>query len=149
MRYALRLAERAQADGEIPVGSVLVLEQDLIGEGWNTCVGRNDPTAHAEIVAVRDAASRLGNYRLADSCLYATLEPCAMCAGAIVQARIGRVVIGTRDPRGGAAGSVLNILDNPALNHRAEVEVGIEEEACAHLLKAFFKARRAAFALTA
>jgi tRNA(adenine34) deaminase len=146
MRYALGLAERALAAGEIPVGAVIVRgeEAEIVGEGWNSCIGRNDPTAHAEIVAIRHAGLHLRNYRMLDTCLYTTLEPCAMCAGAIVQARIGRVVIGVRDPRWGAAGSVLNVLDNPALNHRAALEIGIEEEACARLLKDFFKTRRAA-----
>ena len=144
MRYALTLAERAQAAGEVPVGAVIILGEDLIGEGFNTCISGNDPTAHAEIVAIRHAGSQLGNYRMLDTCLYATLEPCAMCAGAIVQARIGRVVIGARDRRWGAGGSVLNVLDNPALNHRAIVQFGVEADACARLLKGFFEARRAA-----
>jgi tRNA(adenine34) deaminase len=144
MRHALELAERARAAGEIPVGAVMVLGEEIVGEGWNACIGQNDPTAHAEIAAIRQAGLHLGNYRMPDTCLYATLEPCAMCAGAIVQARIGRVVIGARDPRGGAAGSVLNVLDNPALNHRVTVQGGVEEEACGRLLKEFFRARRAA-----
>ena len=144
MQYALKLAERAQAAGEIPVGAVIILGEDLIGEGWNTCISDSDPTAHAEMVAIRHAGLQLGNYRMLDACLYTTLEPCAMCAGAIVQARIGRVVMGTRDPKRGAAGSVLNVLDNPALNHRAVAQFGIEADACARLLKDFFKARRAA-----
>ncbi|MGE4618117.1 MAG: tRNA adenosine(34) deaminase TadA [Gammaproteobacteria bacterium] len=142
MRYALTLAERAQAAGEVPVGAVIILGEDIIGEGFNTCIGASDPTAHAEIVAIRHAGSQLGNYRMLDTCLYTTLEPCAMCAGAIVQARIGRVVIGARDQRWSAGGSVPNVLDNSAFNHRAVVQIGVEADACARLLKDFFRVRR-------
>ena len=144
MRHALALAERAQAAGEIPVGAVIVTGEENIGEGWNACVGANDPTAHAEIVAVRRAGEQIQNYRMPAATMYVTLEPCAMCAGAIVQARIERVVFGAYDPKAGAVGTVLDVLDNPALNHRAEVLGGVEAEACERLLKDFFKARRAA-----
>jgi tRNA(adenine34) deaminase len=144
MHHALALAKRAQAAGEIPVGAVIVAGADNIGEGWNACVGSNDPTAHAEIVAIRHAGLRLENYRISDATMYVTLEPCAMCAGAIVQARLERIVFGAHDPKAGAAGSVLDVLGNPRLNHRAQVLGGVEAEACGRLLTEFFKARRAA-----
>lgn len=143
MQLALSLAHRAQACGEIPVGAVLTRDDEVLGEGWNHPVSSADPTAHAEIVAIRAAATRLHNYRLPGTTLYVTLEPCAMCAGAIVQARVARVVFGAHDPRTGAAGSVLNVLDHPILNHRAALTAGVEAEACAMLLVDFFKARRA------
>lgn len=143
MQLALALARRAQACGEVPVGAVLTCEDAVLGEGWNHPVSSADPTAHAEIVAIRAAATRLHNYRLPGTTLYVTLEPCAMCAGAIVQARVARVVFGAHDPRAGAAGSVLNVLDHPVLNHRAALTAGVEAEACAMLLVDFFKARRA------
>ena len=144
MRHALALAERAQAAGEIPVGAVIVAAEENIGEGWNACVGTNDPTAHAEIVAIRRAGEQVQNYRMPEATMYVTLEPCAMCAGAIVQARIERVVFGAYDPKAGAAGTVLDLLDNPSLNHRARVLGGVEADACGRLVTAFFKARRAA-----
>ena len=144
MRYALKLAERAQSDGEIPVGAVLVAGDETIGEGWNTCVGTHDPTAHAEIVAIRRAGLTVQNYRMLAATMYVTLEPCAMCAGAIVQARIERVVFGAHDPKAGAGGTVLNVLDNPSLNHRARVLGGVEADACGRLMTEFFKVRRAA-----
>ena len=143
MLLALSLAHRAQACGEVPVGAVLTRDDEVLGEGWNHPVSSADPTAHAEIVAIRAAAARLHNYRLPGTTLYVTLEPCAMCAGAIVQARVARVVFGAHDPRTGAAGSVLNVLDHPILNHRAALTAGVEAEACAMLLVGFFKARRA------
>ncbi len=144
MQHALALAKRAKADGEIPVGAVIVADGENIGEGWNACVGAHDPTAHAEIVAIRRAGQRVGNYRMPETTMYVTLEPCAMCAGAIVQARIERVVFGAHDPKAGAAGSVLNVLAQPSLNHRARVLGGVEAEACGRLVSEFFKARRAA-----
>ena len=144
MLHAITLARRAQAAGEIPIGAVVTQRGAMIGEGWNCSVVTHDPTAHAEIVAIRAAAAELGNYRMPGTTLYVTLEPCAMCAGAIVQARIDRVVFGAHDPRSGAGGSVLNGLDHPALNHRVAIVSGIEEAACAELLTDFFKARRAA-----
>lgn len=143
MRHALVLAERAQAAGEIPVGAVIVADEENIGEGWNACVGENDPTAHAEIVAIRRAGLEIQNYRMPEATMHVTLEPCAMCAGAIVQARIQRVVFGAYDPKAGAAGSVFDVLDNAHLNHRARVLGGVEAEACGRLVTAFFKARRA------
>ena len=144
MRLALSLARRAEAAGEVPVGAVLTCDEEVLGEGWNSPVGSADPTAHAEILALRAAAARLHNYRLPGTTLYVTLEPCAMCAGAIVQARVARVVFGAHDPRSGAAGSVLNVLGHPILNHRAVLTAGVEAEACAMLLVEFFKRRRAA-----
>lgn len=142
MEHALRLARHAEAEGEVPVGAVLVRDGAVIGEGWNRPIGAHDPTAHAEIQALRDAAARVGNYRLPDSTLYVTLEPCPMCAGAMVHARVHRVVFGAFDPRSGAAGSVVDLLRSPQLNHQAEVEGGVLAEACSDLLKAFFRLRR-------
>ena len=142
MQFALTLARRAASAGEVPVGALVTLDDEVLGEGWNHPVGSHDPTAHAEIVAIRAAATRLGNYRLPGTTLYVTLEPCAMCAGAIVQARVARVVFGAHDPRTGAAGSVLNVLEHPILNHRAAVTAGVEAQAAAVLLTDFFRARR-------
>lgn len=142
MRHALALAARAEAAGEVPIGAVVVSGDRMLGEGWNCPRSRRDPTAHAEIIAIRAAAGTLDNYRMPGTTLYATLEPCAMCAGAIVQARIARVVFGAHDPRAGAAGSVLNVLGHAQLNHRAEIVAGVEAAACARLLVDFFRARR-------
>lgn len=142
MRHALALAARAEQAGEVPVGAVLVLDGALIAEGWNQPILTQDPTAHAEIVALRGAAARLGNYRLPGSTLYVTLEPCVMCAGAIVQARVARVVYGAVDSQGGAAGSVFNLLAAPMLNHRPDVVAGVLGGVCGQQLKAFFKQRR-------
>lgn len=148
MRRALALAQRAAEAGEVPVGAVLVRGDELISEGWNQPIGASDPTAHAEIVALRAAAARIGNYRLVDSTLYVTLEPCPMCAGAMVHARVARVVYGAADPRAGAAGAVFDLLRSTALNHRAEVTGGILAEECGTLLREFFRARRSVPALT-
>ena len=142
MRHALALATRAEQAGEVPIGAVLVLDEALIGEGWNQPILAQDPTAHAEIMALRAAAVRLSNYRLPGATLYVTLEPCAMCAGAIVQARIARVVYGAADSRSGAAGSAFNLLASPALNHRADIVTGVLGEMCSQQLKAFFKNKR-------
>ncbi len=142
MEHALRLAHRAASEGEVPVGAVLVRDGAVIGEGWNRPIGAHDPTAHAEIQALRAAAAQVGNYRLPDSTLYVTLEPCPMCAGAMVHARVRRVVFGAADPRSGAAGSVFDLLRSAQLNHQAEVEGGVLAEACGSLLKAFFRQRR-------
>lgn len=142
MRRALALAQCAAEAGEVPVGAVLVLGGEALGEGWNRPISACDPTAHAEIVALRAAAARLGNYRLVNSTLYVTLEPCAMCAGAMIQARVGRVVFGATDPRAGAAGSVFNVLQSELLNHRAALESGILAEDCGAILRDFFRARR-------
>ena len=143
MRRALGLAERARAEDEVPVGAVLARGDDCIGEGWNRSVSTHDPTAHAEIAALRAGAARLQNYRLPGTTLYVTLEPCAMCAGAIVLARVRRLVYATADLRTGAAGSVFNVLQSDRLNHRVELASGILEREAATLLQAFFRERRA------
>jgi tRNA(adenine34) deaminase len=142
MRLALREAARAPEHDDIPVGAVVVREGEVIGLGHNEREVRVDPTAHAEMMAVREAALALGSWRVLDSVLYVTLEPCAMCAGAIVLARIPRVVFGTADPKAGAAGSVLNVLGEQRLNHRPQVQSGLLAEECADLLRAFFAERR-------
>lgn len=143
MRRALELAAQAEADGEVPVGALVVLDGEVIGEGWNRPITMRDPTAHAEIVAMRTAAARLGNYRLTGATLYVTLEPCPMCAGAMVHARIARLVYGAPDPIAGAGGTVFDLLHTPTLNHRAEVEGGVMAEMCSRRLKEFFQTRRA------
>ena len=142
MSVALALAARAQEVGEVPVGAVVVREGKQIGEGWNRPIGDHDPTAHAEICALRDAAQHQQNYRLPGTTLYVTLEPCVMCAGAMVHARVARVVYGASDPRAGAAGTQFQLLQSEVLNHRCEVVGGVLEEACSTLLKQFFRARR-------
>lgn len=142
MRAALELARQAQQAGEVPVGAVVVKDGAIIGRGWNHPIGSCDPTAHAEITALRDAAQALGNYRLADTTLYVTLEPCAMCAGAMVHARVQRLVFGAADPRAGAAGSVFDIVRASPLNHQLQVADGVFAEECGALLKQFFAGRR-------
>ncbi len=143
MQKALQLAEKAEAEGEVPVGAVLVLEDEIVGEGWNQPISSQDPTAHAEIMAIRDAAQRLDNYRLPDTTLYVTLEPCPMCAGAIVHARIKRVVFAATDPRSGAAGSVFDLLpSDDRFNHYTTVEQGVMAEEASSMLSGFFKKRR-------
>jgi tRNA(adenine34) deaminase len=142
MGEALALARAAAARGEVPVGAVVVRDGVVVGRGGNAPIAHSDPTAHAEIAALRDAARALGNYRLVDCALYCTLEPCAMCAGAILHARIARVVFGARDPKTGAAGSVIDLFAEPRLNHHADVVRGVREAECAALLSAFFAARR-------
>lgn len=142
MERALELARHAQDQGEVPVGAVIVLNNEVLGEGWNQPISTNDPTAHAEIVALRAAARRLSNYRLSGSTLYVTLEPCPMCAGAMVHARVARIVYGASDPIAGSAGTVYNILQSSSLNHRAEVTPGVLADICAQELRAFFKSRR-------
>lgn len=142
MHHALKLAERAQQEGEVPVGAVLVLNDEIIGAGWNRPITAHDPTAHAEIMALRAGAAKLGNYRLNDTTLYVTLEPCVMCAGAIVHARIKRLVFGASDPKAGAIVSAFNILDSARLNHRVEYASGILAEECGGMLSRFFEARR-------
>lgn len=142
MRHALELARRAAAAGEVPVGAVLVLGDDAVGEGWNQPVSGHDPTAHAEILALREAGRRLGNYRLLGTTLYVTLEPCVMCAGAMIHARVGRVVYGATDPKTGAAGSVFDTLINARHNHRIDVTGGILADEAAELLRSFFQSRR-------
>ncbi len=142
MRLALREATRALQHDDIPVGAIVVHDGEVIGSGHNERELRCDPTAHAEVIALRDAARTLGSWRVLESVLYVTLEPCAMCAGAIVLARIPRVVFGTRDPKTGAAGSVLDVLAEPRLNHRPQVQAGLLAGECADLLRLFFASRR-------
>ena len=143
MAHALELARHAEAsEGEVPVGAVLVRDDRVIGEGWNRNIAASDPTAHAEILALRDAGRRLGNYRFPGAELYVTLEPCAMCAGAIVHARIARVIFGAHDPKTGAAGSVFDLLQHERHNHRVAVRAGVLGDEAGELLRGFFRARR-------
>jgi tRNA(adenine34) deaminase len=142
MRLALREAARALEHDDVPIGAVVVRAGEVIGAGHNEREVRADPTAHAEMIALREAARTLASWRVLDSVMYVTLEPCAMCAGAIVLARLPRVVYGATDPKAGAAGSVLNVLDEPRLNHRPQVESGLLAAECADLLRAFFAPRR-------
>jgi tRNA(adenine34) deaminase len=142
MTRALQLARQAQEAGEVPVGAVVVKDDRIVGEGFNRPISGCDPTAHAEIVAMRAAAQSLGSYRLLNTTLYVTLEPCAMCAGAMVHARVHRLVYGASDPRAGAAGSVFSIANSAALNHRVKVDGGILIEECGDLLREFFSKRR-------
>ena len=142
MRLALREAERCGEHGDVPIGAVVVRDGEVIGSAGNERELRGDPTAHAEVLALREAARSLGGWRIADSVLYVTLEPCAMCAGAIVLARVPRVVFGAPDPKAGAAGSVLDVLAEPRFNHRPEVERGLLADESASLLRDFFAARR-------
>ncbi len=143
MELALVLAGRAAAAGEVPVGAVLVRAGALLGEGWNCLIGAVDPSAHAEVQALRDAARRSGNYRLPGSTLYVTLEPCVMCAGAIIHARVERVVYGAPDPKAGACGSVFDLLPaDGRFNHRTSCSGGVLADACGEVLRAFFRARR-------
>jgi tRNA(adenine34) deaminase len=147
MSAALDLARQAAALDEVPVGAVVVRDGEVIGRGFNRPIGTHDPTAHAEIAALRDAAARCGNYRLPGATLYVTLEPCIMCAGAIMHARVARVVYGARDPKTGAAGSVVDLFAEERLNHHADIEGGVLAPACGALLSDFFAARRARTAL--
>jgi len=142
MRRALELAREAAAAGEVPVGAVIVREGRIIAEGSNRPIGARDPTAHAEMVALRAAAAASDSYRLTGTTLYVTLEPCAMCAGAMVHARVQRLVFAATDPRAGAAGSVFNIVQHPALNHRIDCTGGVLADECGALLRNFFLARR-------
>ena len=143
MRVALQLAQQAATSGEVPVGAVVVKGGEIIGRGSNAPIGRHDPSAHAEMLALRDAAQRIGNYRLVDCELYVTLEPCLMCAGVIFHSRIARVVYGAPDPKTGAAGSVLNLFEEQRLNHHATVLGGVLATECGDVLSQFFAARRA------
>jgi tRNA(adenine34) deaminase len=142
MRRALELAQRAALDNEVPVGALLVLDGDTIAEGWNRPIGSHDPTAHAEIVVLRDGAQRMGNYRLVNTTLYVTLEPCAMCMGAVLNARVSRVVFGAWDPKAGACGSVIDLPREPKLGHRLDVFGGVCSDESVALLRTFFEARR-------
>jgi tRNA(adenine34) deaminase len=142
MERALELARLAEAAGEVPVGAVIVRDGAVVAEGWNRPIGTNDPTAHAEMVALRAAGQALGTYRLTGTTLYVTLEPCAMCASAMVHARVRRLVFAATDPRAGAAGSVFNIVQHPSLNHRLECTGGVLAAECGTLLRQFFLSRR-------
>jgi tRNA(adenine34) deaminase len=142
IREAIAEAEAAERDGEVPVGAVVVYDGEIIARGNNRVLRDSDPTAHAEIVAMRAAGKVLGNYRLASCSLYATLEPCAMCAGAILHARIARLFYAASDPKAGACGSVLGVMNHPQLNHKVEVVSGLLEEECGAMLTNFFRAKR-------
>ena len=143
MECALALAQQAQTSAEVPVGAVVVLNNEIIGQGYNQPIGLHDPSAHAEVMAIRDAAESIRNYRLTNASLYVTLEPCIMCAGAILHARIARLVYAARDDKFGAAGSALNLLESPFLNHQCKVVAGVGADRSSELLKAFFTTRRA------
>lgn len=142
LQHALSLARRAERAGEVPVGAVLVLDNEVLAEGWNQPIGHHDPSAHAEIIALREGGKAMKNYRLLDTTLYVTLEPCIMCAGAIVHARISRLVFGAFDPKAGAVESVFNMLDSATINHRVLYQGGILRDDCGKILQDFFKARR-------
>lgn len=143
MQYALQLADKAEQSGEIPVGAVLVKDGVVLGEGWNQSIQLNDPSAHAEMIAIRQAAEKIGNYRLVDCTLYVTLEPCAMCAGLLVHSRVKRLVFGAKDAKTGAAGSVFDVVRHPVLNHQLDVSDGLLMQQCADKLSEFFRRRRA------
>ncbi len=142
MQQALKCAARAEAEGEVPVGAILVANNTLIAEGWNQSIALHDPSAHAEIQALRTGGHSLKNYRLLHTTLYVTLEPCVMCVGAMIHARIARLVIGASDPKTGAVGSVWDLLADPRWNHKISCKTGILQDLCAAQLKAFFKAKR-------
>jgi len=143
MQHAFELAKKAEAQDEVPVGAVIVYEDKIIGEGWNQPISSDDPTAHAEIMALRAASTQLENYRLPNTTLYVTLEPCTMCAGAIIHARVSRLVFAVDDPKTGACGSVFNLMQTDKLNHKVEIEKGVMEEECRSLIQSFFKEKRA------
>jgi len=142
MRRAIELGRQAEALGEVPVGAILVRDNQVIGSGYNSPLGCHDPTAHAEVKALRDAAQATGNYRLPGSTLYFTIEPCAMCAGALVHARVARLVFGAREPRAGVVASNILLLDQGFLNHKVVWEGGVLEDECASQMRSFFRARR-------
>ena len=142
MRRALRLAERASDHGDVPIGAVVARDEEVLGEAGNERELRGDPTAHAEVLALRQASERLGGWRLLETTIYVTLEPCPMCAGAITLARVPRLVYGAADPKGGAVGSVIDLFDAPVVNHRPAVEAGLLAEDSARLIEGFFSARR-------
>ncbi len=143
MRLALDMAERAETEGEVPVGAVLVRDGEVIGRGWNRNIGLGDPSAHAEIMALREAGERVSNHRLLKCTLYVTLEPCVMCVGACIHARLGAVVFGAPDPKTGALGGQIDLQDAARHNHRFEARGGVLADECSALLKSFFRARRA------
>jgi tRNA(adenine34) deaminase len=142
MEEALRCAQRALEAGEVPVGAIVVCEDRVVGRGWNCNIAGSDPTAHAEVIALRDAGATIGNHRLADCDLYATIEPCAMCAGALIHARIKRLIYGADDPKAGAVRSVMQVLNHPQMNHTVEVRGGVLAGRSAEMLQAFFRSRR-------
>jgi tRNA(adenine34) deaminase len=142
MQEALRAAQRALEAGEVPVGAVVVCQGAIVGTGWNANLALSDPTAHAEVMALREAGKNIGNHRLEDCELFATIEPCAMCAGALVHARLKRLVYGADDPKAGAVHSVMQILNHPQLNHRMEIQGGVLAGRCAGILQEFFRSRR-------
>ncbi|MEW6659295.1 MAG: tRNA adenosine(34) deaminase TadA [Thermodesulfobacteriota bacterium] len=142
MGEALDAARKGLAAGEVPVGAVLVAEGEVLARAYNRPIGLSDPTAHAEVLALRNAAARLGNYRLPGTTIYVTIEPCIMCVGALIQARVARLVFGAPDPKGGACVSLYRLPEDPRLNHRLEVTGGVREEECRELLQEFFKAKR-------
>lgn len=142
MQHALELAKRAESEGEVPVGAVVVYDEQVIGEGWNSPISDNDPTAHAEIMALRSAAKKINNYRLLDTTLYVTLEPCIMCTGAITHSRVKRVVYGATDPKAGAAESAFEILGRDSLNHQVDVARGVLATECGQILTDFFRQKR-------
>ena len=142
MQHALELAQRAESEGEVPVGAVVVYEDKVIGEGWNRPIIDSDPTAHAEIMALRAAAKKINNYRLLDTTLYVTLEPCIMCTGAIIHSRVKRVVYGAYDPKAGASQSAFIILGTDCLNHKVEVTDGVLADECGQILTTFFRNKR-------
>jgi tRNA(adenine34) deaminase len=142
MEEALRCAQRALQAGEVPVGAVVVCSEKIVGRGWNRNITESDPTAHAEVIALRDAGANLGNHRLGECDLFVTIEPCAMCAGALVHARVKRLVYGSDDPKAGAVRSVMQVLNHPQLNHRIEVRSGVLAGRSAELLQEFFRNRR-------
>ena len=142
MRAALDLARRAQERGEVPVGAVVVLDDAIVGEGFNQPIAAHDPTAHAEIVALRDAARRIRNYRLTGATLYVTIEPCQMCVGALVHARVARIVYGAREPKAGAIESAMRAHEHPSLNHRLVAVGGVLEDECREVIQGFFEERR-------
>jgi tRNA(adenine34) deaminase len=143
MQEALRAAQRALDAGDVPVGAIVIHEGKIIGRGWNRNIVDSDPTAHAEVIALREAGAAIGNHRLLNCELFATIEPCAMCAGALVHARIRRLIYGADDPKAGAIHSVLNLVSNPRLNHQMEVKPGVLAGRCAEMLQSFFRLRRA------
>jgi tRNA(adenine34) deaminase len=142
MDLALAEAEKAEAAGEVPVGAVIVFEDKVVARGFNQPISTHDATAHAEIIALREAGRALGNYRMSGATIYCTVEPCMMCAGAMIHARITRLVFGTPDPKAGSAGSIYNVLTDPRLNHRVDVVTGVREDECVALLRNFFAKRR-------
>ena len=142
MEEALRCAQRALEAGEVPVGAVVVWDGKVVGRGWNRNISDSDPTAHAEVMALREASAKLGNHRLGNCDLFATIEPCAMCAGALVHARVRRLVYGADDPKAGAVHSVVQVLNHPGLNHKLEVRGGVLAGRCSEILQEFFRSRR-------